>query len=134
MFATGGTGIGAAAGTTGSAGTTDTMGGATSLGGTTGTTVLQGVFVPTGSRTKGRQEHTATLLPNGKVLIVGGIFDYTTPLGTAELYDPEGGTFTATGTLTSVRFEHTATLLSNGKILIVGGNEYPFLTTAELYE
>ena len=58
--------------------------------------------------------HTATLLPNGKVLVAGGN-------GTsAELYDPALGTWTPTGNLNTVRFGHTATLLPNGKVLLAG--------------
>jgi hypothetical protein len=54
-----------------------------------------GTFSATGSMTVPRAFHTATLLPNGKVLIAGG--------GTAvlELYDPSTGTFTATGAMTA---------------------------------
>ena len=55
-----------------------------------------GTFTATGSMTTARFEHTATLLPNGKVLIAGGI-NWTSagiyPLSLAELYDPSAGTF-----------------------------------------
>jgi hypothetical protein len=85
--------------------------------------------------TTGSFEHTATLLPNGKVLIVGGAFDEITGLGTAELYDPATGTFTATGTMTAARCSHTATLLPNGLVLIAGGQAITELQlTAELYD
>ncbi len=71
--------------------------------------------------------HTATLLPNGKVLIAGGINGLT-----AELYDPASGTFTATGSMSVTRQFHRATLLPNGKVLITGGNSTS--TTAELFD
>ena len=63
----------------------------------------------TGSLNIGRAFHTATLLPNGKVLAAGG-----DSLGSAELYDPNTGTWSITGSLNTPRgFDHTATLLLN---------------------
>jgi len=59
------------------------------------------------------QEHTSTLLPDGRVLVVGG---------SAELYDPAIGSWTATGNLNTPRFNHTATLLQNGKVLVTAGS------------
>ena len=67
-----------------------------------------------------RVHHTATLLPNGKVLVAGG-YTTTAPLASAELYDPASGTWTATGSLVTARDDHTATLLPNGKVLVAGG-------------
>src|SRR5439155_14869814 len=60
--------------------------------------------------------HTATLLPNGKVLVAGG-GDINGIHASAELYDPASGTWSATGSLTTSRSGHTATLLPNGKVL-----------------
>jgi hypothetical protein len=79
-------------------------------------------FPPTGDMGTARASHTATLLPNGQVLIAGG-FNSTEVLATSELFDPVTGTFTATGTMTSARFLHTATLLANGKVLITRGSD-----------
>ncbi len=64
--------------------------------------------------------HTATLLPDGKVLVAGGNYD-TVILATAELYDPATGRWTATGSMAEERHSHTATLLPNGKVLVAGG-------------
>ncbi len=91
-------------------------------------------FNNTGSLATARQDHTATLLPNGKVLVAGG---YTggnngIDLASAELYDPATGTWTATGSLALARSLHTATLLLNGKVLVVGG--YSEISSAELYD
>jgi hypothetical protein len=85
-----------------------------------------GIFTPTGSMAAPRFNHTATLLPNGKVLIAGGAGgrypngNYL-PAASAELYDPFLGTFTSTGRMATPRFNHTATLLPNGRVLIAGG-------------
>ena len=82
-----------------------------------------GTFSATGSMTTARQEDTATLLPNGTVLVAGGGAPSTsTILSSAELYNPTTGTFSATGSMTTARADFTATLLSNGMVLMAGGN------------
>ena len=68
-----------------------------------------------------RQWHTATLLPDGKVLIVGGYTPGEAPLGSAEIYDPDTGIFTRTGDLNQARIQHSANLLANGKVLMACG-------------
>lgn len=88
-------------------------------------------FEYTGSLTRDRESHTATLLPNGKVLVAGGFARGFDGKG-AELYDPASGTWTAIGSLNSGRYEHTATLLTNGKVLVVGGDDT--FAGAELYD
>lgn len=81
-----------------------------------------GLFTPTaGEMSDAHSSHTATLLPNGKVLIVSGANGYGFTL-TAELYDPATNTFSITGSLNTGRQSHTATLLSNGKVLVTGGD------------
>ncbi len=73
-----------------------------------------------------RVKHTATSLPGGRILIVGGYngdgYDTGVPvLWDAEQYDPSTGSFSAAGTLGFLRSQHTATLLPDGTVLITGG-------------
>ena len=95
---------------------------------------VTGTWALTGGLTNARYAHTATLLPNGKVLVAGGqstnIF-----LSSAELYDPVAGTWSVTGPLAIARAVHTATLLPNGKVLVAGGTSQSpsYLSSAELY-
>jgi len=90
-----------------------------------------GSWITTGSLNAARDLHTATLLPNGKVLAVGGA---SGPLSSTELYNPTNGTWTTTGALNIKRQWHTATLLTNSMVLVAGGwNSTGHLASAELY-
>jgi hypothetical protein len=95
-------------------------------------------FTPTGSMADARAGHTATLLNDGRVLVVGGIdaSDGFDNLATAELYDPATGKFTRTGSLAQGRAHHTATLLDDGRVLIAGGYGGGTLSlkSAEIYD
>jgi hypothetical protein len=81
-----------------------------------------------------RENHTATLLGNGKVLVAGG----SVPGGTtnaAELYDPIQGTWTLTDPLPVSVFGHMATLLPSGKVLVTGGVSVTGMTArAEVFD
>src|SRR5947207_6980363 len=70
-----------------------------------------GTWTATGSLGNTRSYHTATLLPNGRVLAAGGIDSEEFAPGSAELYDPVSGVWMATGSLATARQSHTATLL-----------------------
>src|SRR5207244_841009 len=87
-----------------------------------------GTWTVTGSLNTARDGHTATLLPNGKVLVAGGVIPY---LSSAELYDPATGSWSTTGSLITARAGHTATLLPTGKVLVAGGNDSAPLSSAE---
>jgi N-acetylneuraminic acid mutarotase len=93
------------------------------------------VFEYTGNLGTARFSHTATLLPNGKVLVAGGRGTNSDVLASAELYDPASGSWTITGSLATGRSGHSATLLSDGKVLVTGGyNGSSILPSAELYD
>jgi len=96
----------------------------------------------TAPMTSPRAIHTATLLPNGKVLLAGGYNGAPAAPevpaawnNTAELFDPTSGMFTSLlpNTMTSPRALHTATLMADGRVLLVGGfNGSAVSATAEL--
>lgn len=81
-----------------------------------------GTFSPTGSLAQPRAEHTATLLPDGRVLVVGGFDVWQDGTSTAEVWDPDTDAFSPTGSLAERRVLHAATLLPDGRVLVVGGH------------
>jgi large repetitive protein len=95
-----------------------------------------GSWSATGSMSIGRFNNTSTLLPNGKVLVAGGLGTLYTALNRAELYDPASGTWTATGSMLTARSGHSVTMLPTGKVLVAGGSDTSFstLNTAEQYD
>lgn len=98
-----------------------------------------GTFTRTGDMTSARSAHSATLLPDGKVLISGGDRGNRVFTNTAEVYDPATGTFTRTGDMQQAQTAHEATLLKTGKVLISGGYGgvagcCPIAVTPELYD
>jgi tetratricopeptide (TPR) repeat protein len=98
---------------------------------------VAGSWTTTGPLNSPRENHTATLLSNGKVLVAGGYNNIDLYLSTAELYDPVSRTWAPTGPMTTKRTLPSATLLPNGKVLVAGGEttDSPFwLSSAELYD
>ena len=99
---------------------------------------VTGSWSVTGSLKQPRTNHTATLLPSGLVLVVGGEVASATSsdtISTAELYDPDAGDWKSTGNLIAQRSYHTATLLQNGNVLVAGGfGGSGSLDSAELYD
>jgi len=92
-----------------------------------------GTWTVTGALPQARAFQTATLLPNGQVLVAGG-GDSQGPLASAELYNPRTGAWTVTGSLHAPRARHRAVLLPDGQVLVAGGadSQGP-LASAELY-
>lgn len=82
-----------------------------------------------------RSGHSATLLPDGKVLIAGGMRRNQDFLRSAELYDPAARKFQLTGEMAIARVGHIAVLLPSGKVLIAGGwIGHGCTDSAELYD
>ena len=87
-----------------------------------------------------RRNHRATLLPNGTILVTGGLTNSTDATNTTEIYDPTTGIWTPKAAMTAARTFHTATLLPNGKVLVSGGaggiapSNSASLATAEVYD
>lgn len=97
-----------------------------------------GLWTKAAGPATGREEHTATLLGNGKVLIAGGTDGRAKVLASAELYDPAKDRWSPAGSMAATRIDHTATLLPSGKVLVAGGLILPFpapsLASTELYD
>ena len=82
-----------------------------------------------------RSEHTATLLPNGKVLVAGGSDSLFKALASAVLFDPAPGSWSSVDAMNTARYDHTATLLPNGNVLVAGGLIlYDNLNKVELFD
>ena len=100
---------------------------------------VAGTWRTVGSMAAGRELVKAVLLPNGKVLAVGGSighFGKYKALASAEIYDPKTERWTSTGALVEARTQFTMTLLGDGRVLVAGGAR-PFtsaLSTAEIYD
>ena len=95
-----------------------------------------GKFASAGAMASNRNEHTATLLADGRVLVAGGNAEGgSTPMifDTAEIYNPVTGQFTLAGSMQAVRAHHFAVLLPNGKVL-VGGGFGPGIAATELFD
>lgn len=86
---------------------------------------VSGSFSAAGAFGASRSVFTATLLTNGKVLVVGG-----SDLASAELWDPVTKTFSPTGSMALGRSFHAAVRLGDGRVLVTGGNG----ASAEIYD
>ena len=106
--------------------------------------VARGVFLKDPRDARPRSIHTATVLNDGRVLVVGGdagipapggsagsvqaVGSQSLPLGTAEIFDPATRTWASAGTIPP-RFGHSATLLEDGRVLVAGGVTGPVIVT-----
>jgi hypothetical protein len=99
---------------------------------------VAGRWSATGSMVHARANHTATLLPDGRVLVAGGsnprrvsgpAGPSATTFDSAEIYDPQTGTWTGTESMPEPRAFQTATLLPDGTVLVAGGGSDEYVAT-----
>ena len=92
-------------------------------------------WLNTGNMKYAREWHPASVLTDGKVLVIGGTNTDGDADGSTELYDPSTGKWTTTGYLNEPRGLHTASVLTDGKVLVTGGqNDVRTLKSTELYD
>jgi hypothetical protein len=94
------------------------------------TPVVQGVFDPGPALDRPRQNHSATLLDDGRVLLAGGD-DGDGALASTTIYDPATGRFDPGPPMTTARTHPSAVLLDDGRVLVVGGADRP---SAEIFD
>jgi hypothetical protein len=94
----------------------------------------KGKFTVISRMTIKRGRPSATLLPNGDVLITGGGVAENESLASAEIFDARNLTLHPTGSMHHARIVHTATLLNDGRVLIAGGYSGGVSSSAEIYD
>jgi N-acetylneuraminic acid mutarotase len=88
-----------------------------------------------GSLSTARDQHTATLLNNGRVLVAGGLDAAGTALASTEIYDPSTQSWSSGPPMAEARAQHTETLLNDGQVLVAGGaNAGGIAVSAEVYD
>lgn len=90
-------------------------------------------WTPAGNLNIPRQNHTATLLQDGRILVTGGYTGYVSDVS-CEIFDPSNGSSTIVAALNIGRHDHQAVALPDGKVLVAGGRGNRYENTCELYD
>jgi hypothetical protein len=85
---------------------------------------------PVASLQTPRARHAAVLLPDGRVLVLGGYF--LDPLATAEIYDPQQDLWSPAPSLAMPRYDHAASLVAE-QVIVTGGIYLNALSSVEVY-
>jgi WD40 repeat protein len=89
---------------------------------------------------EGRYDHTATLLPDGRIVVTGGMVATPTdplrqePTGSLLVRDGVSGVFHSGGAMAVPRSNHAADRLPDGRLLVIGGADVPAASTAEAWD
>lgn len=86
---------------------------------------VQGSFAAAGALTTDRLSHTAVLMGDGRVFLIGGLSGANC-LDSTEMFDPATGLSTVSAPMRLPRASHTATVLTNGQVLVAGGQNCDF--------
>lgn len=82
-----------------------------------------------------RYQATATVMADGRVLVIGGRGFGASFLNSAEIFDPVLGSWVDAGEMKNARTRHAAILLPDGRVLVAGGiNSDGVIASAELYD
>ncbi len=73
-----------------------------------------------GRMQQARARHTAALLPDGRVLVAGGILNNQV-LASAETFDPSTSAWSRGGRLVTGRKQHATATLLDGTVMVAGG-------------
>lgn len=95
-------------------------------------TLSTGAFTPGPELIRDRMAHTATALPDGRLLLVGGWCNSeNATTRQAEIWDPAQQAFRPAGHLLHGRHDHAAVRLKDGRVLVAGGKEAPAVDKVE---
>lgn len=103
-----------------------------SLEGCASALTTSGFYPVCGPMARERWDHDAALLPDGRVVLVGGYVSMTGDHDLdVEVYDPATRTFAVVAQLIEPRVGHRATALADGRVLITGGSRS---ATTEIFD